>query len=267
MTGYYSIIQYLHDESRAERVNVGLMLIAAPLASPMVRIASDNDRPRKLFALDHDEIALLRSQKGQLARRINCEGLKLCSYEGLDHFQAELGGPFRLTEPQFVDVEELESTFKELYEDFVGEPRTRAQSHEATKKLSRSLRDFFGRPDFKDKVRTDYSVDIPGMEKQLQVPYALKNGVLTLVRPQGLAVDAGRVRNEALRFAAEAKLITETKIGGLQVCIEVVMPSVSGPDASLLDELRYLYRKNPVAVIEERDIPKLEEKVLASSWA
>ena len=49
--GFYSVVQYCPDPSRAEAVNVGLVLLCVDPHALRVKMTGNHERVRKLFAI------------------------------------------------------------------------------------------------------------------------------------------------------------------------------------------------------------------------
>ena len=58
--GFYSVVQYCPDRFRAEAVNVGLVLLCVDPHAVRVKMTSNHDRVRKLFAISKPDLKNLK---------------------------------------------------------------------------------------------------------------------------------------------------------------------------------------------------------------
>jgi hypothetical protein len=90
-----------------------------------------------------------------------------------------------------------------LFRELVG-GRARRQRSELEIPI---LDQLFRRPTLQNRVLFDQEVIIPVLRRPLRVPYAFRNGVLNLVKPQRFAIEENRATLVAMRLASEGQLL------------------------------------------------------------
>jgi hypothetical protein len=119
---YYSLIQYCPDLSRAEAVNVGVLLFCPELGFVDARTSSRNDRVRRFFpSLNIDE-ARLNIMKRSIGRRLRAEPTRFEAVEDLIAFIDTRANEMVVTPPRPMQVVEPEADLARLYEELVSEP-------------------------------------------------------------------------------------------------------------------------------------------------
>src|SRR5262245_32310453 len=110
--GFYSVVQYCPDRSRAEAVNVGLVLLCVDPHAVRVRMTDKHDRVRKLFGATKPALKNLRLATDGLQSRIEGCETDFKSEEDLASFAASRANDLRLTEPRLVKLDDVDADFE-----------------------------------------------------------------------------------------------------------------------------------------------------------
>jgi hypothetical protein len=200
----YSIIQFRPDEARAEGVNVGVV-VACP-SSNVVRAAfsSNNVAVKKRFGAGAFDDGRLSSAKRALKNRIE---LTEPTEAALRTFIAQEAGALVLLDPRPIVITELDADIATLFVELVSELQpSRRQRRPAAPNLDQ----YFGTLEMAGvPIDRDVSVPLPGTPTELHFPFAFRNGVRNLIKPQGFALDTDEAFKEAKSLAADGQLLAK----------------------------------------------------------
>jgi len=185
--GYYSLVQYCPDESRAESVNLGVVLFCPDRSFLKVMTSANNDRVRRLFGNRTFEPRRLNDAKIALQNRLQHEQAGgISTHEDFGRFAASRANDLLLTAPRPIKVAVPELELQALYNSLVLEPNSvSVQSELPTSKsqLRQQLRDLFSRPDIRKVQVPRPKVIVPLTGMTLKAPYGFQNGKLNLIVP------------------------------------------------------------------------------------
>ncbi len=260
--GYFSLIQYCPDASRLEAANVGVVLFCPELSFLAARTSHGNDRVRRFFGRESFDPVSLSSAKLAMERRIVVEGERIRSLEQFQHFIATRANELKLTAPRPMQVADPAADLQSLFDELVGgrakrEPRTKRPS------AIRQLHETFKQLADEGRAKLDYPVSVPIAGLDLKVPYAFRNGVWNLVKPQRFVGSELQVVGAAMRLAMEGDLLQrhgEDREGKKKLIV------VSSFDASLpaaaSNRVDKILSEYSVRDVPEKDIPKFVKEVV-----
>lgn len=115
MRGYYSIIQYCPDMSRAEAANVGLVLITQEL-----RVCCDMDmvRVKRFFDLSEEDLEYAQQSLESFERRVLNDD-KLAKLSNMAGFIATRANQFKMTPLRNCRVTQIDETLSRLFQALV----------------------------------------------------------------------------------------------------------------------------------------------------
>jgi len=201
--GYYSLIQFCPDPSRAERVNVGVVLFCPEAEFIAARTAHGNRQAEKLVAREALDRAGLNAAKRAIERRLEVERESFKTLDDLQRFVDTRANVLKLTASRPIKVFDAEQDLDRLYNELVGgRPRRRLPPPVFPK-----LDDVFRRLERQGRARLDWTVRIPLLERGLRIPYAYRNGVWSLVKPRVFSSDKAPALESALRLAEAGYLL------------------------------------------------------------
>lgn len=202
--GYYSLVQFFPNPSRAEAVNLGVVLFCPDAGYLEAKMASGNRPAAKLVgraAVDLDE---LNAAKRAIERRLHVDRDSFQTAEDLQHFAETRANLLRLTPPRPIKVFDPSQEIVRLFDELVG---GRPMRHTKTPSFP-SLDDLFHRLEQSGRAKLNVDVTVPILGRHLRVPYAYRNGVVNLVKPQLFVESEGRrVVDTAARLAMQGDLL------------------------------------------------------------
>jgi hypothetical protein len=118
--GYYSLIQFCPDASRAEAVNVGVVMFCPELEYLAALASPDNQRAELLVGRGNLPHEALNHAKQSLLRRLEVDRDSFQGRQDFENFTRTRGNLLQLTFPRLMKVFDLESDLNRLFEELVG---------------------------------------------------------------------------------------------------------------------------------------------------
>jgi len=254
--GFFSVVQFCPDLNRGECANVGVVLVVPQVGFLDVRLSEDNEGPKQRFGKDaYDDARLTVAKKG-IEGRLRHEGKDWRGPEDLQQFGKREGNNLVLTTPKVILVEDPLSELNELYQRLVHvEPQHRWRQPKP------DLRTAFEQKLLGVPLIKNIEVDIPEYGK-LKVPYAYKNGVLNLIRPEGFPIDEASATTKANDLAVKGHLIYRHRQdqGRRQKLIVVGGFDASAPEA-LKRRIDFVLTEHDARLVREDHIDEFVEEV------
>lgn len=203
--GYYSLVQFCPDHSRMEAANVGVVLFCPELSFIEARTSSGNDRPRKFFGSHNIDPKFLDWAKKGLEERIRVEADSFKTIRDLEHFVNTRGNELVLTSPRPVKVFDPEEELQTLFEELAGDRKRKA----AEKRNEVQALDLtFKKLHKEGRAKLRWDIKIPKVNRNLRVPYAYKNGIWNLIKPQTFGTkNLASSTDMAMKLSVEGHLI------------------------------------------------------------
>ena len=201
--GYYSLIQYCPDLSKAESVNVGVLLFCPESKFIDARTSSGNDRVRRLVGTGNFDPARLQAAKKAIEARLRICQEDFRTVEDLNRFIDTRANELLFTPPRPMKVINPEVDLDALFKELVGGRVRRKTRTPEFPELDRTFRE----PRFKNRILFDQRVEIPVLDRTIDVPYAYRNGALNLIKPQRFPKPESNATEVAMRLAAEGNLL------------------------------------------------------------
>lgn len=256
--GYYSVVQYVPDLDRAESVNIGVLLFVSEIQFCEVRIARDNRRVRHFFGVSGDDLKRLTEFKRSFAHRIENEKLNLTTVEQVEKFIHTRGNQIQLTEPRFVKVmETCTDQLDQLFEDLVG-----IESAVERVNSGATLKQRFEKAGITDRLKTDLTLRVPVLEREIRVPYGYHNCKFHLLQPVRFkAASVESNVNLACVYSLEGQSLhnyQDSVLGELKLN---VIGSFSGESREAISDVRRVLASNDVKLWTESDLPNLIDEI------
>ncbi len=264
MKGWYSLVQYCPDASRAEVANVGVVLLCPEKGYLDARLASGNDLVRRFFQISGDALEGIALAKESFARRVRAEQGRILSLDALTRFQETRANELLLTAPRAVRVDDPAATLESLFRELVGgrmlgERVVRGQSYSSLRKL----RSLFEREEFERLVRPRPDVRIPTLGRPFRADYAYRNGALNLISHVVIRRDEDETIRPAMNRLLEADLLQRHG----EAKIVMVLPDPPESLRPQRDKLAELYDEYRVEHLPETDLDAFGRHVLATATA
>lgn len=233
---FYSLVQYCPDRFRAEVVNVGLVLLCLNPHEVRVKMTTKRDRVRKLFAVARPELENLKVAMHGLQSRIENSANQFRTMEDLAAFAASRANDLRLTEPRLAKLENMDADFERLFASLVADQSTATLADELPAEvLPPSLNEVFARLFSQRRIWNPGKVTVPVRNRELNIPYAYRNGVVNLVKPQ--AFQSGRrAETQAVQLAVDGDLLQRRPVDGRERKLIIVSTQETTEQAREIDE-------------------------------
>ena len=204
MRGYYCLIQFCPDPSRAEAVNLGMLLFCPDAKFIAARTSAGNLAAAKLVGKGGIDKQSLNAAKRAIQRRLQTDREAFQTLEDLQKFVDSRANILKLTQPRPVKVFDPEQNLANLFKELVG-GRPRSTSPRI---LLPNLDSLFRRLASEGRGRRfDWSVRIPILDRDLRVPYAYRNGDWNLVIPRLFPSEESRAVGIAQQLAIDGDLL------------------------------------------------------------
>lgn len=261
--GYYSLIQYCPDPSRAESANVGVLLFCPEAAFIDARTAAGNDRIRRFFGDHPFDKRQINAAKRAIEERLKVDGARFRTIEDLQRFIDTRGNQIILTPPRPVKVFDPKQDLDQLFGELVG---GRARREHGATPLLPELDRVFRTPALANRISFDQEVDIPIIRRTMRVPYAYRNGILNYVKPEVFGADTGRSARLVEWLAIEGDLIAKHPTEeGQRKLIVVASVAPAANRASLLAMMHSLWQTYSVRLVRDDEVVEFGREVAAQA--
>ena len=254
--GFFSVIQFCPDLERGECANVGVVLAVPSLGYLGVRIAEDNEAPKRRFGKEAFDDARLTLAKKALEGRIRAEGSAWTSAEDLIQFGKKEGNKMLLSLPRTILVENCEAELEELYMRLA---HVDARTRRRPRKLD--LRRIFEEKLAGVPLQHDLTVEIPELGT-MEVPYAYQNGALNLIRPEAFPIDPGSAGDRASDLAVKGHLIHKHSVAAGHPQKLIV---IGGFEESIEEDVKrriaYVLQEHDARLVPEDQLDDFAEEV------
>lgn len=259
--GYYSLIQFCPDASRAESVNVGVVMFCPELEYLAARTSKGNKRAAKLVGRGNVQNAALNAAKEAIMRRLEVDRDSFQNLEDLEKFVRTRGNWLKLTDPRPMKVFNPEADLDNLFKELVG-GTSRSESKAEKKVLFPTIQSAFEKLQSEGRAQLNPSVTIPVLEESLEVPYAYQNGILNLIKPQSFAGQASRSIDSAMKLAVKGDLVNRhSRESGPPAKLIIVSSFGDSPNPQIEQKVSALFNDYKVDNIPENRIAEFLVKV------
>lgn len=255
--GYYSIMQYCPDYSRAEVANVGVILFCPSAGFLRAQLSRGHGRIVQIFGKGSFERTSVTAAEEAIANRLVAEEARFRDVEDLREFARRRMNEILLTDPRPVRLlrdpdAELKQLFRELVQK---EPRKAAEP-----KPFPELDKFFHEPRFRGKVRLNCTVEVPISRRRIEVPYTYKNGAMKLIKPL-VVRDTRDSRDAILCLACEGDLLQKEGLEGCDVRMSIVTSPAGKGGEEALRQAVAVFKRYAIRAWQPEDVPQLKEQV------
>jgi hypothetical protein len=264
--GYYSLVQYCPDPSRLESVNVGLVLFCPDMAFLDVQLARNDERIRRVFGSEGFRPASLDAAKQALAARLHSPTYRPRTLDEFRRFIDSRGNDLVLTPPRPVKVVQPGEELAQLFHRLVERPRRPRKSRGTlAPELERVLRELV----LAGRARRDLTIEVPVLSKSIHVPYAFRNGVLNLVKPQRFSPVETTATHTAMQLAVEGDLIARhgEDAEGKKQLVVVASFADEASEFSVRKRVMGVLGEYPVKTVPPEAVPAFAEEVRREAHA
>jgi len=262
---FYSVVQYCPDRFRAETVNVGLVLYCEKPRFLRARVIDNHRRLKRVFGVSGKALATVKLAEQNLLHRINDKGADIVALEDLKAFVATRANDLRLTEPRLAVVSDIEADFERLFAQLATDETTVRAEKSPAEVLPPALSEVFYRLEQQRRIWKPGEITIPVYKRKLEIPYAYKNGVVNLVKPQVFA-GSKRAESQAATLAVDGDLIKKHPVNGeRQELIVVSTQETSKQAKEINDHVAPLFKEYGVRLIRPGDADAFASEVEKSA--
>jgi hypothetical protein len=242
--GFFSVVQFCPDLDRGECANVGVVLVVPSVGFRRVLLSEDNEGPKQRFGREaYDDVRVAIAKKA-LVGRIDHEGAWE-SPEDLMRFGKKEGNHLLLSTPRVIFAEDADAEISELFQRLV-----HVDPNERRRQRKPDLKNVFEPKLLGVPLLRDLEVDVPEYGK-LDIPYAYRNGVLNLVRPEGFPVDVHSATAKANDLAVKGHLLsTHPDAQGERKLIVVGGFDTSAPE-DLKHRIEFVLKEHDARLVRE----------------
>ena len=263
---FYSVVQYCPDRFRAESVNIGLVLLCLEPHALRVRMTNNFSRVRRLFSASSTNLKNLKQSGHWFTDRMEQSVDEFLTEKDLAAFASSRANDLRLTEPRLAKIENIDDDFERLFSELVDERTTTALANMLPAEvLPPRLSEVFYRLSQEHRIWDPEPITVPISKRKLDVPYAFKNGVVNLVKPQ--VFQAGkRAEAVAAKLAIDGDLISKHPIGGEKHKLIVISTQENDKLArEVTDHIEPLFREYNVRLVRPQNADAFAAEVEQSA--
>ncbi len=260
--GFYSVIQYCPDRFRAEGVNVGLVLLCLEPHALRVQMTQKFDRVRKLFAISKPDLNSLKIATEAMKSRIESATDDWRTAEELAAFAGSRANDMRLTEPRLAKIVDIDADFERLFSELVDVRTTASLAVESPAEvLPPRLSEVFYKLQQERKIWRPGQITVPVFKSKLDIPYAYKNGVVNLIKPQVFSATK-QAETQAAKLAVNGDLIQREPIDGECHKLIIVSTQETQEQTKEIDEhIEPLFKAFGVRLIRPADADAFANEV------
>lgn len=256
--GYYCLIQYCPDPSRAEAATIGVVLFCPDRHFIGAKIAASNDRVRRFFGRKSFDPKRLNVQKRSFGSRIRQHAEQFNTLEDLQLFIATRANELVLTSPRPMKVLDPQRELDDLFAELVGGRASREKRRPVLPELDQALHE----ERFRNKVRFNVPISVPITGTEISFPYAYQNGTLNLIKPQRFSEDPKEAFNTALQRAAQGNLLYLHSDGAPGKRKLVLVASFPSPDSDdLAKRVSGIFSDHNVRMVPQSRIQDLLHEI------
>ncbi|MBI3268672.1 MAG: DUF3037 domain-containing protein [Planctomycetes bacterium] len=258
--GYYGVIQYCPNPSRAEGANVGVLLCCPEVGFLETSMSAGNDRVRRFFRGESLDLERLQSAKQAFASRLRQEQGELRTIEQLQRFIETRAGDLRIVAPRPIRVSEPKAELDSLFLELVG-GRAKRQEHEPKiPELDRLVRS----PTLAPRLLFDHRVRVPILDLDMRVPYAYQNGVLNLIKPYRFGSSEEKAVHAAGRWALRGDLLQRSGLeghGSGKRKLIMVCAFTKDPALHITQHVGRVFQAYEIRVVAEAQVPEFVAEI------
>ncbi len=198
--GYYSLIQYCPDRSRMEAVNVGLVLFAPELNFLRARVSKNNNRVRKFFGAYSFNNEWLQQAKDSIVQRLHLEKEYIQDREGFEKFIRARANELILSDVIPLRIHHPDEQLDQLFDELV----TYEKAHMGRRTIIQEIDSGFRSHRFENRIQFNKRIEIPVVERGIDIPYMFVNGCPNLVKTQEFH---GSNINRAMELSVEGEIL------------------------------------------------------------
>jgi len=249
--GYYSLLQYCPDRSRMEAVNVGIVLFAPEINFLRAKVSNTNDRVRRFFGNYSFDNTWLRQAKEAVVERMDYEKQYIKDRNAFEKFIQTRANELILSDIKPVRVTSPEEQLDALFHELV----THEKQQTGRRSIVRQIDKAFRSEKFNHRMLFNRRVEVPVVEKQIDIPYTFMNGRPNLVKPQEFN---GKNIDRAMTLAVEGEFLQDADYKF--ILIPKIVQSVK-QEHNLRTTLQEVFKRQNIETVWPENYAEFIEKV------
>ena len=208
---FYSVVQYVPDDGRAEAANIGVLLYVPSDRWINVKVSESLERVRQFFRPGRQELRRIGLALNAFSERMQLAQGEFSDETDLIQFCASRADAVRPSTPRLVMVENPFHELDELFDELVGDRALANAEARRAPSLPRKLAEVFGRLQAEHRAWRPGTIELPTIRKSFDIPVAFQNGRVNYVRPESL-VPGGRLDSRMAQLGFNGQLIWQHPI-------------------------------------------------------
>lgn len=249
--GYYSLLQYCPDRSRMEAVNVGIVLFVPDMNFLRAKVTNANDRVRRFFGAYSFDNTWLRQAKEAVVQRLNFEKLYITNRDAFEKHIQTRANELILSDIRPVRVDSPEEQLDALFHELVDPEKHPTGKRSVVREIDKAFRS----ENFSHRMLFNRRIDVPVVEKQIDIPYTYMNGRPNLVKPQEFN---GTNIERAMTLAVEGQFLQEADNNF--ILIPKIVQSVK-QENNLRTALQTVFERHRIETVWPENYAEFIEKV------
>lgn len=258
---YYSVVWYVPDPVRGERINVGVVVTSQDGSLAAAKFPQNFLRARAFGRERADFLKeFARTVEQQAQAQLNMLDAGRCDLEWLQRLSREWSNSIQLSEPR-VSTLAVDALLNQVYETFVREPAARAHGFRdrrsvaglARRALKKAILDLADRPEAADVVQQ--RTTIPGKFETHRFDIAIVNG-RPLLGAQAISFEVPE--SEALQRDVDAVAWAiddvRKRYKTTELAVVALPPVGSRRSTTIFNKARRMYRGLDAQFVVEEDV-------------
>lgn len=258
--GHYCLIQFCPDPSRAETVNVGVLLFCPERDFIRARTTDSNRRIERFFQRGSFNPNQVNAAKKAIEARLEIERERFKTLDDLQRFIDTRANQIVITQPRSMRVDDPEQDLRNLFKELVGGRSKRAVEGRVISLLDETFKRL---APTSSQVQLNATFVVPVIKREIRVKYAYQNRVFNLVRPASFSGDENRATNTALLLAVEGDLIKRhSGESGQEARLVVVSAGADGEATDQIEaRVALLFQDYEVRFVRRGQVDRLVQEV------
>ncbi len=204
--GYYCLIQFCPDPSRAEAVNLGVLLFCPERGFIKAELSSSNQRARRIVSTDIFDSESINRAKMSIQSRLEVDHYSFKTLDDLQHFVDTRANILKLTQPRPIKVIDPQKDLINLFKELVGGPAIEIVRKKVT---FPELDHFFQGLAHNGRARLNEEIKVPVVGTSIRFPYTFQNEIPNLVKPCDFSIQEEQAIHRAQYLAIVGDLFNK----------------------------------------------------------
>jgi hypothetical protein len=256
--GYYSLIQYCPDLGRLEVANVGVLVFCPEVDFLQAKVERSNGRIIRFFGKEGHDWKQINSFKTGIVQRIENESKTIRSLDDLKRFIDSRANLIQISAPRPMTIFDPPKDLEELFAEFLGATERKRIGGSLKRKFWESVQS----AGVERKIRTDITVRVPVMNRDVEIPFGYQNGRFNLITP--VRFESKNIEQSfrtACKYGVEGRSLYEygqSSLGKLQL---VVLAKFRNDDQETIETVRRVFDDGHVKLYKTSEVPVLLDEI------